>query len=67
MASTSALGEGDSQGWAFSGAFPGGPVVKTPHFKAGGAGLLPGQETKIPHAVQHGQKNFFKKAGHFLG
>ena len=32
VAGPSALGEGDSQGWAFSGSFPGGPVVKTPHF-----------------------------------
>ena len=32
---------------------------------AGGMGLTPGQETRSPHAVRHGQKNvkisFFKK------
>ena len=27
---------------------------------AGGAGLIPGQGTEIPHAMQHSQK-FFKK------
>ena len=30
------------------GDFPGGPVVKTP---PGNAGLIPGQGTKIPHAL----------------
>ena len=30
---------------------PGGPVVKNPSCNAGDAGLIPGQETKIPHAV----------------
>ena len=39
--------------------FPGGPVVKTPCLQAGGKGLIPGQGTKIPHAMQYGQKNFF--------
>ena len=39
-----------------TGDIPGGPVVKTLHFTAGGAGLTPGLRTKIPHAVQHGQK-----------
>ena len=40
------------------GDFPGGPVAKTPHPKAWGPGLIPGQETrsnmpqvKIPHAA----------------
>ena len=35
--------------------FPGGPVVKTPNFRtfpAGGEGPVPGQGTKILHAVQ---------------
>ena len=32
--------------------FPGDPVVKTPPSNAGGAGLIPGQGTKIPHAPQ---------------
>ena len=31
--------------------FPGGPVVKTSPSHACGAGLIPGQGTKIPHAV----------------
>ena len=30
--------------------FPDGPVVKTSPSKAGGAGLIPGQGSKIPHA-----------------
>ena len=35
---------------------PGSPVVKTRASNAGGAGSIPGQGTKIPHAVQLGQK-----------
>ena len=35
----------------FSLDFPGGPVVKNPPFNAGDAGSIPGQGTKIPHAV----------------
>ena len=31
--------------------FPGGPVVKNPPCNAGDAGSIPGQETKVPHAV----------------
>ena len=31
--------------------FPGGPVVKNPPSNAGDAGSIPGQGTKIPHAV----------------
>ena len=31
--------------------FPGGPVVGDPLAKAGDTGLIPGQGTKIPHAV----------------
>ena len=31
--------------------FSGGPVVKTLLCNAGGAGLMPGQGTKIPHAT----------------
>jgi len=46
-----------------TGDFSGGPVVKTPCFHSRGMGLIPGQGTKIPHTVQHGQtlkkKNFF--------
>ena len=29
---------------------------KTLHSSAGGAGSIPGQGTKIPHAAKHGQK-----------
>ena len=38
--------------------FLGGAVVKTPYLSARGAGLIPGQRTKILHATWHGQ-NFF--------
>ena len=31
--------------------FPGCPVVKYPPYNAGDTGLIPGQGTKIPHAV----------------
>ena len=31
--------------------FPGGPVVKNPPSNSGDAGPVPGQGTKIPHAV----------------
>ena len=34
-----------------SGNFPGGPVVKNPPSNARDVGLIPGQGTKIPHAV----------------
>ena len=34
--------------------FPGGPVVRTS--TAGGAGSVLGHGTKIPHAMQHGEK-----------
>ena len=47
--------------------FPGSPVVKTSCFNSrgystsGDVGLIPGQRTKIPHAVWQSQKkNFFK-------
>ena len=30
---------------------PGGPIVKNPPSNAGDTGLIPGQGTKIPHAV----------------
>ena len=44
--------------------FPGGPVVRTLHIHcriAGDTGLIPGQGTKIPHAVQHSQNNNSKR------
>ena len=31
--------------------FPGGPVAKNPPYNAGDAGSVPGQGTKIPHAM----------------
>ena len=33
------------------GDFPGGPVVKNPPSNAGDVGSIPGQGTKIPHAI----------------
>ena len=36
--------------------FPNGVVVKTPCSHVGGAGWIPGQGTKIPHAAWYGQK-----------
>ena len=44
------------------GEFPGGPVVKTLHFNVGGAGLIPGLGTKIPHALQSNNQNVKHKA-----
>ena len=32
--------------------FPGGPVVKTPSSSAGDVGLIPGQRSKISHAME---------------
>ena len=34
----------------------GSPVVKTLDFSAGGVDLIPGQGTKIPHAMWHAKK-----------
>ena len=34
---------------------PGSPVVKTLPSNAGGAGSIPGQGTKVPHAAEYGQ------------
>ena len=36
--------------------FPGSLLVKNPRFHAGGMGLIPDQETKIPHVAWHGRK-----------
>ena len=36
-----------------AGVFPGGPVVKNRPCSAGDVGLIPGQETKIPCALEH--------------
>ena len=41
--------------------FPGGPVVKTSPSNAGGAGLIPGQEAKIPYASQPKNQNIKQK------
>ena len=43
--------------------FPGSPVVKTLPSNAGGVGSIPGQGTKIPHAMGCGQK--LKKGPHW--
>ena len=37
--------------------FPGNPVIKTLPFNAGDTGLIPGQETRFPHASQSETKN----------
>ena len=34
------------------GDFPGGPVVKTPHFHCRGTGSIPGWGTKIPRGLK---------------
>ena len=44
-----------------SGGFPGGPVVRTLHSNAGGAGSIPGQGAKIPHAAQPNNQNIKQK------
>ena len=41
--------------------FPGGPVVKTLPSSVGGAGLIPGQGAKIPHALQPKKQNIKQK------
>ena len=41
--------------------FLGGPVVKTPRFHCRNMGLIPGQVTKILHAVWYGQNNKYNK------
>ena len=35
---------------------PDGPVIKTPRFQCRDLSSIPGQGTKIPYAVGHGQK-----------
>ena len=39
------------------GDFPGSPVVKTSPSNAGGAGSIPGQGAKIPHALRPENQN----------
>ena len=41
--------------------FPGGPVVKTSPSNADGAGSIPGQGAKIPHASQPKNQNIKRK------
>ena len=41
--------------------FPGGPVVKTSASNAGGAGPIPGQGAKIPHALRPKNQNIKQK------
>ena len=41
--------------------FPGGPVVKISPSNAGGAGLIPGQGAKIPHALRPKNQNIKPK------
>ena len=41
--------------------FPGGPVVKTSPSNAGGAGSIPGQGAKIPHASWPKNRNIEQK------
>ena len=42
--------------WRAFGDFPGSLVVKTPSSNAGGAGSIPGWGTKVPCAMECGQK-----------
>ena len=37
--------------------FPGGPAVKTWPPDAGGMGLIPSQQTKVPHALSPKNQN----------
>ena len=39
--------------WRISWDLSGGPVVKNPPCNVRDIGLIPGQGTKIPHAVEH--------------
>ena len=41
--------------------FPGGPVVETSPSSAGGAGSIPGQGAKIPHASWPKNQNIKQK------
>ena len=41
--------------------FPGSPVVKTSLSNAGGAGSIPGQGAKIPHALGSKNQNIKQK------
>ena len=41
--------------------FPGSPVVKTSPSNAGGAGSIPGQGAKIPHASRPKNQNIKQK------
>ena len=41
--------------------FPGGPVVKTSSFNAGGVGSIPGQGAKTLHALRPKNQNIKQK------
>ena len=43
------------------GDFPGSQWLRLCAASAGGAGSIPDQGTKIPHASRHGQKFFLKR------
>ena len=45
----------------YYGDFPGGPVVKTSTSNARGAGSIPGQGARIPHALQPKNQNIKQK------
>lgn len=44
-----------------TGDFPGGPAVRASHFHCRGHGFIPGWDTKISLATQHGQKKKINK------
>ena len=41
--------------------FPGGPVVRISPCNAGGAGSIPGEELRFPHALQLKDQNLKQK------
>ena len=51
--------EDSNKKWARD--FPGGPVVNTQPSNARGAGSIPGQGAKIPHASQPKNQNIKQK------
>ena len=56
-ADTSVTHEARTKAWDI----PGGPVVNTSPSNAGGEGSIPGQETKIPHALWAQNQNVKQK------
>ena len=51
---------------SFTGDLTGGPVVKTSPSNAGGAGSIPGWETKIPHMFCKQPKKYCNKFSNFF-